>query len=154
MGRTKGLQRRWMRKGRRWKKRRRRRGGGRRRNRRWMKRKEERRDSEMRDVRRDGLIEAFLIAFTPLHGLLYPRYPVSVFCSGSTSYLALAWLLLLPPHRFLLSFIPLASLLSFLPLLLSFYTPLCHLSRPVSFFVESAPSTSVRIISVYITHIV
>lgn len=32
------------------------------------------RDWEMRDVRRDGLIEAFLIAFTPLHGLLYPRY--------------------------------------------------------------------------------
>lgn len=34
--------------------------------------------SEMRDVRRDGLIEAFLIAFTPLLGLLYPQHPVSI----------------------------------------------------------------------------
>jgi len=33
-------------------------------------------DFEMRDVRRDGLIEALLIAFTPPRGLPYPRvYP-------------------------------------------------------------------------------
>lgn len=36
-------------------------------------------DFEMRDVRRDGLIEALLIAFTPPRGLLYPRvYPRSI----------------------------------------------------------------------------
>ena len=62
-----------MRKRRRRIRRRRRRRGRRRRNRRSARRKKKRRDSEMRDVRRDGLIEAFLIAFTPLHGLLYPR---------------------------------------------------------------------------------
>lgn len=37
---------------------------------------EEAEDFEMRDVRRDGLIEALLIAFTPPRGLPYPRvYP-------------------------------------------------------------------------------
>lgn len=36
-------------------------------------------DFEMRDVRRDGLIEALLIAFTPPRGLPYPRvYPPSL----------------------------------------------------------------------------
>lgn len=79
--------------------------GGRRRNGGWRRSGEERLDWEMRDVRRDGLIEAFLIAFTPLHGLLYPRYPVSVFCSGSTSYLALA-ASASPLLRFLRPFIP------------------------------------------------
>lgn len=38
--------------------------------------REEAEDFEMRDVRRDGLIEALLIAFTPPRGLPYPRvYP-------------------------------------------------------------------------------
>lgn len=76
------------------------------------------RDLEMRDVRRDGLIEAFLIAFTPLHGLLYPRY-IQYQSYVADPHHIRPWLLLLPPPFLSLS-------LSLLLLLLS-PSPLCSI---------------------------
>lgn len=92
------------------------------------------RDLEMRDVRRDGLIEAFLIAFTPLHGLLYPRY-IQYQSYVADPHHIRPWLLLLPPPFLSLSFIPppspplpLSSLLHFLHLLFSFVYPVSSTS--------------------------
>lgn len=91
------------------------------------------RDLEMRDVRRDGLIEAFLIAFTPLHGLLYPRY-IQYQSYVADPHHIRPWLLLLPPPFLSLSFtpppppLPLSSLLHFLHLLFSFVYPVSSTS--------------------------
>lgn len=94
------------------------------------------RDLEMRDVRRDGLIEAFLIAFTPLHGLLYPRY-IQYQSYVADPHHIRPWLLLLPPPFLSLSLsfippppppLPLSSLLHFLHLLFSFVYPVSSTS--------------------------
>lgn len=57
----------------------------------------------MRDVRRDGLIEAFLIAFTPPRGLpylrVYPRYSSTFPGPARWPYLANAASILLPLHH-------------------------------------------------------
>lgn len=72
-------------------------------------------DFEMRDVRRDGLIEALLIAFTPPRGLPYPRVYPTVYPTSPTDPRGgrISWTPLLPSlpssfaasHRHLFSFL-------------------------------------------------
>lgn len=79
----------------------------------------------MRDVRRDGLIEAFLIAFTPLHGLLYPRY-IQYQSDVADPHHIRPWLLLLPPPFLSLS-LSLSFLLFLPPLLFAPFSPFAFL---------------------------
>lgn len=79
----------------------------------------------MRDVRRDGLIEAFLIAFTPLHGLLYPRY-IQYQSYVADPHHIRPWLLLLPPPFLSLS-LSLSFLLFLPPLLFAPFSPFAFL---------------------------
>lgn len=83
------------------------------------------RDLEMRDVRRDGLIEAFLIAFTPLHGLLYPRY-IQYQSYVADPHHIRPWLLLLPPPFLSLSLFH-SSSSSSPPLLFAPFSPFAFL---------------------------
>ena len=110
------------------------------------RRKKKRRDSEMRDVRRDGLIEAFLIAFTPLHGLLYPR-GIQYQSSAADPHHIWPWLLLLP--LLLLPFSFTLVLLSLCSRLLAF----ASLVSPATFSFFFFFTSTVRVIPcVYYAH--
>lgn len=110
----------------------------------------EARDFEMRDVRRDGLIEALLIAFTPPRGLPYPRMGVSAVHPPSPAdphggriprnppYLP-SFAVLLPP-RAIFSFL-IADFAS--PLTVPFVCTRCSAARAISYGLAALSTLSV-----------